>query len=146
MAGCYESGVRKVSESGVITQALHACAHNKIQILDPRNWAKDRSGRTIPPPFVPEGLNGAAWRQNTGVAVYGRQAVRFGIPGQPDILGVLRTGVAFGMECKIGKGKTSAVQYWYHGFFSALNMRLATVRDYEQADAALKYWLSGGAA
>lgn len=135
-----------MSESGILMQAFHALAHNKIQILEPRHWVKDRIGRVMPPPFTSEGLNGVAWRQNTGVAIYGKQKVRFGIPGQADIAGLLKNGISFGLECKFGKGKASPIQNWYHAFFRDFGMRVASVMDYEQADAAIKYWLAGGAA
>ena len=50
-----------------------------------------------------------AWRQNTGVARYGQQVVRFGIPGQADITGIYN-GIRLEIECKSTTGKQTPPQ------------------------------------
>jgi len=60
-----------------------------------------------------------AWRQNTG-AVTGmhkgkRRFVRFGIPGMSDIAGVLPSGLALFIECKVPGRKPTAAQWAFLG-------------------------------
>ena len=54
------------------------------------------------------------WRNNTGAARFragsGERVVRFGVPGSPDILGILPGGRALGIECKAGRGRLSPAQ------------------------------------
>lgn len=57
------------------------------------------------------------WRANSGAFAgeyKGRKRfVRFGLPGQPDWLGILPGGRGFGIEAKVGRGKqTFAQQRW----------------------------------
>jgi hypothetical protein len=48
------------------------------------------------------------WRANTGVAVYGDRRVRFGVPGQADVTGILPGGIRLEIECKApGKRQTT---------------------------------------
>lgn len=49
------------------------------------------------------------WRCNTGVANFRGQAVRFGVPGQPDIQGCVN-GRWVGIEMKTATGRQSAAQ------------------------------------
>ncbi|MBI5545840.1 MAG: VRR-NUC domain-containing protein [Deltaproteobacteria bacterium] len=51
-----------------------------------------------------------AWRQNTGVARMGGRLVRFGIPGQADISGVIRGGWRLEVEVKSDTGVQSPEQ------------------------------------
>ncbi len=50
------------------------------------------------------------WRQNTGVARMGARVVRFGIPGQADLTGVLPGGMRLEIECKTADGRLSIEQ------------------------------------
>jgi len=50
-----------------------------------------------------------AWRQNTGAVRTATGMVRFGIPGQADITGVV-SGKRFEIECKSDRGKVSDAQ------------------------------------
>jgi len=50
------------------------------------------------------------WRQNTGAARYGRQVVRFGIPGQADLSGILDGGRRIEIECKSPTGRQTHEQ------------------------------------
>lgn len=57
------------------------------------------------------------WRSNTGVAKMGDRSVRFGVPGQSDITGILNMGPRFGgvgvalfIEAKTATGRQSPAQ------------------------------------
>ncbi len=50
------------------------------------------------------------WRQNTGVAKFGNRKVRFGIPGQADITGILPDGRRLEIEVKSATGRQSEEQ------------------------------------
>lgn len=127
----------KQRESLVLRAAFCALAHNRIQILEPRKWSPYN-----PPPFRWDdpAIAGVAWRNNTGVATYGKQQVRFGIKGAPDIKGMLRGGRFFGLECKQPGKNRSEWQTWYHEFFGGLGMLIGVVHDYDETIGLLKSW------
>lgn len=50
------------------------------------------------------------WRANTGMARMGNRVVRFGLPGQADISGLLRTGRRLEVEVKTRTGKQTPEQ------------------------------------
>ena len=50
------------------------------------------------------------WRANTGVARIGDRVVRFGVPGQPDLMGILPGGIWLGVEVKSATGRQSPEQ------------------------------------
>lgn len=50
------------------------------------------------------------WRANTGVARMGDRTVRFGVPGQADLSGILRGGTRLEIECKAPGGRQSKDQ------------------------------------
>ena len=50
------------------------------------------------------------WRANTGVARIGRRVVRFGVPGQADLTGILPDGRRLEVETKSATGKQSKDQ------------------------------------
>lgn len=53
------------------------------------------------------------WRANTGVARIGDRVVRFGVPGQADLTGILPGGVRLEIECKSAIGKQREEQKFY---------------------------------
>ena len=53
------------------------------------------------------------WRQNTGAARYGQQVVRFGVPGQADLTGLLADGRRLEIEVKSSTGRQSPAQAAY---------------------------------
>lgn len=56
----------------------------------------------------------SAWRQNTGVGKFGKRFVRFGVPGQADISGVLPgSGVRIEIETKRPGNKPTPLQLAY---------------------------------
>lgn len=54
------------------------------------------------------------WRANAGVAKFGRRVVRFGVPGQADLTGIVNSGTLRGVrievECKRPGGRVSPEQ------------------------------------
>jgi len=50
------------------------------------------------------------WRANVGVARLGRRVVRFGIPGQGDLTGILPDGRRLEIEVKTVAGRQSPAQ------------------------------------
>lgn len=53
------------------------------------------------------------WRSNTGVARMGKRKVRFGVPGQADLTGVLPGGIRLEIEVKSAVGRQSPEQLAY---------------------------------
>lgn len=79
-----------------------------------------------------------AWRQNTGR----RGGITFGLKGTPDILGVLKPGRAFAIECKTAKGKLSADQEAWRAMFEAAGGLYAVARSAQEAVDAVRAWLA----
>ena len=50
------------------------------------------------------------WRANTGVARIGNRVIRFGIPGQADLTGILPRGVRLEVEVKSPDGRQTEEQ------------------------------------
>jgi len=50
------------------------------------------------------------WRANVGVARIGRRVIRFGVPGQADLTGILPGGLRLEIEVKSATGRQSAEQ------------------------------------
>lgn len=50
------------------------------------------------------------WRMNTGVAKHGKRVVRYGVPGQADITGILPDGRRLEIEVKSATGRQSKDQ------------------------------------
>ncbi len=50
------------------------------------------------------------WRANVGAARFGRHVVRFGIPGQDDLTGILPGGIRLEIEVKGPNGRQSREQ------------------------------------
>ncbi|MEW6252368.1 MAG: VRR-NUC domain-containing protein [Planctomycetota bacterium] len=50
------------------------------------------------------------WRANVGVARLGRRVVRFGIPGQGDLTGILPDGRRLEIEVKAAAGRQTSAQ------------------------------------
>jgi hypothetical protein len=53
------------------------------------------------------------WRANSGVARMGNRKVRFGVPGQADLTGILPGGVRLEVEVKSATGRQSPEQAAY---------------------------------
>lgn len=50
------------------------------------------------------------WRSNTGAAKIKGRVVRFGVPGSPDLVGILPGGIWLGIEVKSETGRQSTEQ------------------------------------
>lgn len=61
------------------------------------------------------------WRSNSGVAYGAGRAVRFGIPGQADISGILRNGQRIEIECKTATGRQSPGQKAFQAMIQRFN-------------------------
>ena len=112
----------------------------KGQILDPRHWTHNKHNQATPPEISVLGLNGVAWRNNTGALASGTRFMRFGIPGQPDIMGIFKGGRPFGLEVKTKTGHLTPSQQWYHLLFRDMGMQIAVVRSYDDTIQTLKEW------
>lgn len=85
-------------------------------------------------------VRGVFWRANVGGAKFGESFVRYGFPGQPDLMGVFRDGPVikgvqtdqpgafFGIEAKTAKGRTSEFQELFGDILNALNATYVVAR------------------
>ena len=79
-----------------------------------------------------------AWRQNTGVAQFGDRAVRFGVPGCADILGLIApSGRMLAIEVKSESGKQSDAQKRFQGMIQGFGGLYVLARSLEDVDRAL---------
>jgi len=53
------------------------------------------------------------WRANAGVGRFGKRVVRFGVPGQADLTGILPGGVRLEIEVKSPNGRQTTDQRNY---------------------------------
>lgn len=72
------------------------------------------------------------WRQNVIAAKAGVRFVRSGVPGQPDIGGIVR-GRAWGIECKTARGVKRKSQAAYAERFEFAGGRYYLVRTLAEA-------------
>ncbi len=95
------------------------------------------------------GSNFRLARNNTGVGKYCAQCeiihastphpayrmVKYGIPGAPDILGILGPhGTTFGIEMKSETGKTAPIQLAYHAMLKKFGGHVQVVRSVREAE------------
>jgi hypothetical protein len=76
------------------------------------------------------------WRQNTGVASFGGRKVRFGVPGQADVTGVIVGGRRLEIEVKSATGRQSKEQADYQRIierFGGLYILARSVQDVRDA-------------
>lgn len=80
------------------------------------------------------------WRNNTGLATYGRAKVAYGLGvGGADLVGVLRpSGRAFALEVKTPTGRLSAEQKAWHRAWAGAGGFVACVRSVDEALQALE--------
>lgn len=82
------------------------------------------------------------WRANTGVAQIGRRVVRFGIPGQADLTGILPDGRRLEVEAKSVDGRQTEEQRNYQRMierFGGVYVLARTVEDVSRALRAAGY-------
>jgi len=78
------------------------------------------------------------WRANVGVARIGRRVVRFGVPGQADITGILPNGRRLEIEVKAPTGRQSEDQANFQRMierFGGLYVLARSVEDVQKAIA-----------
>jgi hypothetical protein len=90
------------------------------------------------------------WRNNCGVAKPpgARRAIRFGIPGQGDISGIVRldlgiglpVGVRLEVECKVPGGRQSPEQKDFQSKIQALGGCYLLVHSADEALRELRAW------
>lgn len=76
------------------------------------------------------------WRANAGVARIDRRTVRFGVPGQADLTGILPGGVRLEIEVKSAAGQQSEAQQNYQRMierFGGLYVLARSVNDVRRA-------------
>ena len=76
------------------------------------------------------------WRNNTGLAHHGNRMVRYGIPGQADITGILPDGRRLEIEVKSASGRQSHDQQNFQKMierFNGLYILARSVNDVTQA-------------
>lgn len=88
------------------------------------------------------------WRSNSGVAKYrdrfGKQrSVRFGVPGQPDISGIIRGGVWLGIEVKSATGTQSVEQRAFQLIIERFGGIYILARSVEDVRVRLAPYLDG---
>ena len=79
------------------------------------------------------------WRQNTGVARIGKRVVRFGVPGQADLTGILFDGRRIEIEIKSATGRQTEDQKNFQAIitrFKGVYILARSISDvYEQLGA-----------
>ena len=79
------------------------------------------------------------WRQNTGVATFHGRTVRFGVPGQADISGIMPDGKRLEIEVKTAKGRQSTAQKNYAAMIARNNGVYILARSAGDVFAGLEY-------
>jgi hypothetical protein len=80
------------------------------------------------------------WRANVGVARLGRRVVRFGIPGQGDLTGILPDGRRVEIEVKAAAGRQTSAQRSFQEMierFHGVYILASSVEDVRQRLAAV---------
>lgn len=77
------------------------------------------------------------WRQNTGALRVGNRLIRFGVPGQADITGILRDGRRLEIECKAAHGRQSEAQRNYQRMIEFFGGVYILARSANEAVAAV---------
>jgi hypothetical protein len=86
------------------------------------------------------------FRANTGMARYGDMVVRYGVPGQADITGILPDGRRLEIECKTLVGRLSKQQQAFQRMIERFNGLYLVARSAADALSQLQaagYCLDG---
>ncbi len=73
-----------------------------------------------------------AWRQNTGAVKIKGQFVKFGVPGQADISGILDTGHRLEIEVKSPGGQQSVEQIRFQQMIESHNGCYVLARSWQE--------------
>ncbi len=83
------------------------------------------------------------WRQNTGVARMGpRRVVRFGVPGQADLTGILSNGTRLEIEVKTNAGQQTPEQKAYQRIIERFGGVYVLARSVDDVWAAIGRFLN----
>jgi hypothetical protein len=79
------------------------------------------------------------WNNPTGVAtpLGSHTPVRYGIPGAPDILGILPGGRLIAVECKVGRDRVREEQARWHARARELGALVVVARTVEECLTAI---------
>lgn len=80
------------------------------------------------------------WRANCGVARIGTRVIRFGIPGQADLTGILPDGRRLEIEVKSPTGRQTSEQVSFQNMierFNGIYILARSIHDVRQRLAAL---------
>lgn len=77
------------------------------------------------------------WNNPTGLAcpVGTTRPVRYGLPGAPDIIGILPGGKTLAVEVKTGRGRVTEDQQRWHDKARGMGALVIVVRDLAELDA-----------
>jgi len=81
------------------------------------------------------------WRANAGVARIGRRTVRFGLPGQADLTGILPEGKRLEIEVKSARGRQSRAQRDYQRMIERFGGVYVLARSVEDVRDAIRGYL-----
>ncbi len=81
------------------------------------------------------------WRSNVGVARIGRRVVRFGIPGQADLTGILPGGRRLEVEVKSPHGRQSPQQRAFQRMIERFGGLYVLARSPDDVRDALREYL-----
>ena len=81
------------------------------------------------------------WRANVGVARLGRRVVRFGVPGQADLTGILPGGLRLEVEVKSLRGRQNPQQQAYQRMIQRFGGVYVLARSVEDVGRALEAFL-----
>ncbi len=82
------------------------------------------------------------WRNNTGVARIGRRVVRFGVPGQADLTGILPDGRRLEIEVKSEDGRQTEEQRNYQSMIERFGGVYVLARSVDDVTSALQAHLN----
>ena len=77
------------------------------------------------------------WRANAGVARFGQRTVRFGIPGQADLTGILPDGRRLEIEVKSATGRQSSEQRSFQNMIERFHGVYILARSVEEVGRGL---------
>ena len=81
------------------------------------------------------------WRANCGVARVGTRVVRFGLPGQADLTGILPGGLRLEIEVKSAAGRQSRRQEAFQRMIEQLGGVYVLARSVQDVREALEGYL-----
>ena len=86
-----------------------------------------------------EGRYGLFWRNNSGAVRTGSRFIRYGLPGSPDVIGIVN-GQFVGIEVKREDGKQSECQQEFERLATKYGGRYAVVRSAREAIENVVRW------